>query len=88
MFGERFSAEVALQNGMINRIIKDQSILEFVAERAAQLAALPNPSILATKQLLKANHGQVMETINHEIVSFSRLLHGKECQQIIASMVR
>jgi enoyl-CoA hydratase/carnithine racemase len=87
MFGEKFSAQKALENGMINAIIKDQLIADYIQGRAERLAALPQESVIETKRLLKGNHEQVMAVMGKEIVSFGRLLQGAVCQGIIKSFI-
>ena len=88
MFGDKISADKALENGMINAIITDQPINSYVSRRAQQLAALPFESVLETKRLLKANYQQVMEVMDNEIEAFGRLLHSDVCQGIIKSILK
>jgi enoyl-CoA hydratase/carnithine racemase len=88
MFGDKISADKALENGMINAIISDQPINSYVSRRAQQLSALPFESVLETKRLLKANHEQVMTVMDNEIEVFGRLLHSDVCQGIIKSILK
>ena len=88
MFGDKINANKALDNGMINAIISDQSINSYVSNRAQQLSALPLESVLETKRLLKANHGQVMSVMGNEIEVFGRLLQSDVCQGIIKSILK
>ncbi|MFT4927906.1 MAG: enoyl-CoA hydratase/carnithine racemase [Phenylobacterium sp.] len=87
MFGEFFSPATALGCGLINDIINDQPIEQYIAGRAEQLSQLPTESVLETKRLLKHNHTQVIETIDEEIIAFSRLMHSDECQAIIKKVL-
>lgn len=87
MFGDMFGADKAHQCGMINDVVRDNPINDYVAKRAAHLAKLPFESVLETKRLLKANGNQVLDTMKKEINVFDRLLHGPDCQRIIKKMV-
>jgi enoyl-CoA hydratase/carnithine racemase len=86
MFGEVFDADSALDLGIINRIITDRPISQYIFERATKLAALPFESVLETKRLLKVNQTQLMPTLNREVEAFSIRLQSDTCQGILKSL--
>jgi enoyl-CoA hydratase/carnithine racemase len=86
MFGESFGAVQAFEFGLVNNIIADKPIVGYICERAAQLAALPYESVMATKRLLKVNQGQLANTLDREIDSFERLLNSTTCQGILKAL--
>lgn len=87
LFGEAFGPAKALECGMINSIINDQPISDYIAQRAQTLAQLPSESVFETKRLLKLNHNETIDRMDEEIITFGRLLHGDVCQGIIKKIM-
>ncbi len=87
MFGEPFGADKASDCGIVNGVISDQPINDFIAQRASQLAKLPQQSVVETKRLLKLNNPEVIERMDEEIISFGRLLHSEVCQAMIKKVL-
>lgn len=87
LFGEMFDAQAALEFGLVNRIVHEFPIDQFIEQRALQLAQLPQASVLQTKRLLKGDKDSMLESMDNEIVEFGRLLHSDTCQQIIKKLL-
>lgn len=67
MLGEPFTAQVALDTGLINAILPDGKVFNHALERCRKLAAQPAASILLTKQLLKrVQHALILDTMKIE----------------------
>lgn len=82
LLGEPFSSEQALTYGLINAIIAADALLEFVQQKALQLAALPTAAVIQSKTLMKAPlQAQVASVIAAELTDFSALLQSEACQQ-------
>lgn len=86
--GRFFSAEEALNWGLINRLA-DPGMAGAVAEEyISQLLQQPLPSLLATKSLMASTKTEVDNAIREELDAFQKLLLMPETQARIASLVR
>ena len=75
LLGEPFTAETALEIGLINRIVPSAEVSALAQQQARKLAAKPLSSILETKRLMKqANASAVKQRIHDESLSFGRML--------------
>jgi enoyl-CoA hydratase/carnithine racemase len=76
LLGEPFSAETALELGLINRIVPPAEAHALAQQQALKLAAKPLGALMETKRLMKkGNAGIVAERMAEEGVSFGRMLH-------------
>lgn len=75
LLGEPFSAESALEVGLINRIVPPLEANALAQGQARKLAAKPLTSLIETKRLMKkGNAGIVAERMAEEGASFGRML--------------
>jgi len=75
LLGEPFSAETALEVGLINRIVPPAGVSALAQQQARKLAAKPLSSIIETKRLMKkGNAGLVAACMADEGDSFGRML--------------
>ncbi|MHB1249465.1 MAG: enoyl-CoA hydratase [Polaromonas sp.] len=75
LLGEPFTAETALEIGLINRIVPPLEASALAQRQALKLAAKPLTSLLETKRLMKkGNAGIVAERMAEEGASFGRML--------------
>ena len=75
MLGEPFSAETALELGLINRIVPPAEVSALAQQQARKLAAKPLSSVIETKRLMKkGNASTVAERMAEEGASFGRML--------------
>ena len=75
LLGEPFTAETALEMGLINRIVPPAQASALAQQQAQKLAAKPLSSIIETKRLMKqANASAVKQRIHDESLSFGRML--------------
>jgi enoyl-CoA hydratase/carnithine racemase len=75
LLGEPFSAETALELGLINRIVPPVEANALAQGQALKLAAKPLGALMETKRLMKkGNAGMVAERMAEEGVSFGRML--------------
>ena len=75
LLGEPFTAETALEMGLINRIVPPLEANVLAQQQARKLAAKPLASLIETKRLMKKGTGNVVaERIAEENASFGRLL--------------
>ena len=82
MLGEPFSAEEALQMGLVSRVVKLEELTALTRAQAAKLAALPAASIRTTKRLMKAAQtGAVVEAMEAENRKFGEMLGAPEAKE-------
>lgn len=75
LLGEPFSAETALEMGLINRIVPPAEASALAQQQARKLAAKPLSSIIETKRLMKKSSTSVVaERMTEEAASFGRML--------------
>ena len=75
LLGEPFTAETALELGLINRIVPPSEVSALAQQQARKLAAKPLSSVIETKRLMKlANASAVKQRIHDESLSFGRML--------------
>ena len=75
LLGEPFTAETALEMGLINRIVPPAEASALAHQQAKKLAAKPLSSVIETKRLMKqASASAVKQRIHDESLSFGRML--------------
>jgi enoyl-CoA hydratase/carnithine racemase len=75
LLGEPFSAETALEIGLINRIVPPAEVSALAQQQARKLAAKPMSSVIETKRLMKKGTTSVVaERMAEEGESFGRML--------------
>lgn len=88
LLGEPFSAQSALDCGLINSIQADGKVLEHALERCRRLATQPAASIRLTKQLLKRTQRQsIAETMELEGNIFKQRLLSPEAKEAFAAFL-
>jgi enoyl-CoA hydratase/carnithine racemase len=82
LLGEPFTAETAMEMGLVNRIVPPSEANSLAHAQARKLAAKPLPSLVETKRLMKKGQmAEVLAQMGEEGESFGRLLqapHAKE----------
>jgi enoyl-CoA hydratase/carnithine racemase len=67
LLGEAFSAEKALEIGLVNAVCDDSAVLDLAFEQARKLVAKPRSSVHLTKAMLKKANAQIVgKTISEE----------------------
>ena len=87
MLGEMFSAEAALDAGIINAVCEDGALEERVMEAARRLAAKPPEALRLTKALLKDRNGNVTHRINQELEHFAQRLESPEAHEAMQAFM-
>ncbi|MFT5701969.1 MAG: enoyl-CoA hydratase/carnithine racemase [Desulforhopalus sp.] len=86
--GRFFSAEEALDWGLINRLVEPEKMVDVVAEYTSLLLKQPLLSLLATKALMRESRPDVEELVARELKMFGSLLQTDETQKRINSFIR
>lgn len=85
-FGESFTAEQALELGLINKVLPAADLMPYACQQAAKLAVLPASSLRTTKRLMKARHtDSVIAQMLEENEYFSAMLQAPEAKEAFAA---
>lgn len=88
MLGEVFSAQVALDAGIVNTVLPEGSVLDHALERCRKLTSQPAASLRLTKQLMKrAQMTLVSETMSFEAGIFRERLDSPEAKEAFAAFL-
>jgi enoyl-CoA hydratase/carnithine racemase len=75
LLGEPFTAETALEIGLVNRVVPPSEANALARRQAHKLAAKPLSSLIETKRLMKKSNASVTaDRITEENLSFGRML--------------
>ena len=86
MLGEVFSAQVALDSGIVNAVLADGQVLPHAIERCRKLITQPAASLRLTKQLMKrAQQSAIRETMADEADIFKQRLVSPEAKEAFAA---
>ena len=86
--GQPFDASRALELGIVNTVVSQESALGKAMEVAEELLTLPPNALLKCKALLKAPVQSVLQqTIDQEMQYFGEMLQGKESLEAITAVM-
>lgn len=89
LLGESFDAQVALQTGLVCRVLAPEQVLDSALAVARKLASKPQAALLETRRLLKsAEAPRLREQMEEETRSFTQLLQGDAARQALGAFVR
>lgn len=86
MLGEVFTAQTALDLGLINAVLPEGQVLDHALERCRKLTAQPAASVRLTKALLKrAQRALIEDTMHAEAEIFRQRLVSPEAKEAFAA---
>jgi len=86
LLGEVFSAQTALETGIVNAVLPDGQVLAHALERCRKLITQPAASLRLTKQLMKrAQQALIRETMSAEADIFRQRLVSPEAKEAFAA---
>jgi enoyl-CoA hydratase/carnithine racemase len=86
MLGEVFSAQAALDAGIVNAVLPDTEVLDHALERCRKLTTQPAASLRLTKQLMKrTQQALINETMQCEAEVFRQRLVSPEAKEAFAA---
>ena len=89
LLGEGFTAETALQYGLVNALLPNDQVEAKALEKARHIAGLPPAAVRTTKMLLKKwSNAKAVEAINVEVDHFMPMLRGPEAIEAISSFMQ
>ena len=88
LLGDPFTAETALEVGLVNRIVPPAEAHALAQMQAKRLAAKPLASLVATKRLMKqAQAAPVAERIAEETAIFSKMLREPAAKEALTAFM-
>lgn len=89
LLGEPFSAQTALEYGIVNALLPNEQVEAHARAKALQIAALAPGAVRTTKMLLKKwSSRQVLEAIGTEGSHFMPMLKGEEAREAIGAFLQ
>jgi enoyl-CoA hydratase/carnithine racemase len=85
--GEPFSAERALQAGLVNAIVPADRLEATAMQAARRLAAKPRQALLTSRRLLRANHAALSAMIDEEAQAYQGLMRSPEAREAFTAFL-
>jgi enoyl-CoA hydratase/carnithine racemase len=79
--GEPFSAERALQAGIVNAIVPADKLEETALKAARRLAAKPRQALMTSRRLLRQGHADISAMIEEEAKAYQTLMTSPEARE-------
>ena len=88
LLGDPFTAETALEVGLINRIVPPAEVHALAHRQAQRLAAKPLASLIASKRLMKQEQAApVAARLDEEIAIFGRMLREPAAKEALTAFM-
>jgi len=88
LLGDAFTADEAVQMGLVSKVMPEDSLPSFVAAQAAKLASLPTESLRITKKMMKKDLAVGIEAaMQEELQHFTRLLQGPDAKEAFSAFI-
>ncbi len=88
LLGEPFTAETALEMGLVNRIVPPAEANALARRQALKLAGKPLSALMETKRLMKKDYAALIaERIAEEATSFGRMLHEPAAREAFSAFM-
>ena len=85
VLGKTFTAEQALQYGLVNQVCSPNELLTLGKNAAIEIAHLPVDAVMTARKLIRQSTQAVLpEVLKNEAAEFSRLVNTDECKNIMA----
>ena len=85
--GEPFSAERALQAGLINAIVPADQLEATALKAARRLAAKPRQALMTSRRLLRKNHAAISAMIDEESLAYKTLMGSPEAREAFTAFL-
>ena len=87
LLAESFSAQDALNYGLINSIVDSDKLEEFTKKKAQQIAEQPVIAVRETLRLMRPNKHKIQHQMHQELEVFSDCLKSEETQQKFSQLL-
>jgi enoyl-CoA hydratase/carnithine racemase len=88
LLGESFTAQRALELGLVTRVVPDADLLATATTTAQKLAAKPHGALLASKRLIKqASLAPLIEAVSNECQEFIERLSSADAREALSAFL-
>jgi len=89
VLGNTFSAEEALQYGIVNQVCLPSELITTGENIANTISRLPNDAVMTSRRLIRqASQSQLSQVIEDEGNEFTRLVNTPECKEILGQFFK
>jgi enoyl-CoA hydratase/carnithine racemase len=85
--GEPFSAERALQAGLVNAVVPADQLEATAMKAAKRLAAKPRQALMTSRRLLRKNHEAIGAMIDEEAKAYQSLMTSPEAREAFTAFL-
>ncbi len=85
--GEPFSAERALQAGIVNAVVPADQLEATAMKAAKRLAAKPRQALMTSRRLLRQNHEAISGMIDQEAKAYQTLMTSPEAREAFTAFL-
>lgn len=85
--GEPFSAERALQAGLVNAVVPADKLEETALKAARRLAAKPRQALMTSRRLLRGGHEAISAMIEEEARAYQGLMASPEAREAFTAFL-
>jgi enoyl-CoA hydratase/carnithine racemase len=85
--GEPFSAERALQAGIVNAVVPADQLEATAMKAAKRLAAKPRQALMTSRRLLRQNHEAISGMIDEEAKAYQTLMTSPEAREAFTAFL-
>ena len=88
VMGKEFSAEAALQAGLVNRVVEPDQLEDAAKEAAATIAAKPRQAMMTARRLIRGDRSEILARIAAEAECFAERLASREAQAAFSAFLQ
>ncbi len=88
VMGQEFSAQAALEAGLVNRVVAPDALENTASEAAAAIAAKPRQSLMMARRLIKGDPADILARIDAEAECFAERLSSAEAQAAFSAFMQ
>jgi len=85
--GEPFSAERALQAGLVNAVVQADQLEATALKAARRLAAKPREALMTSRRLLRRNGAEISALIEEEASNYIKLMGSPEAREAFTAFL-
>jgi enoyl-CoA hydratase/carnithine racemase len=85
--GEPFSAERALQAGLVNAVVPADKLEETAMKAARRLAAKPRHALMTARRLLRQDPARISAKIDEEAQAYTGLMRSPEAREAFTAFL-
>ena len=88
VMGQEFSAQAALQAGLVNRVVAPEALEDAARQAAAAIVAKPRQSLMMARRLIMGDPADILARIDAEAECFAERLTSAEAQAAFSAFLQ